>query len=69
MTITYYDKFAFLPKRCSKCNRLFIFEEYNIYYKMAAKDVGLKSGAHIRDVCRGERKTAGKYYWKYTEVN
>ena len=36
MTITYYDKFAFLSKRCSKCNRLFIFEEYNIYYKMAA---------------------------------
>ena len=36
MTITYYDKFAFLPKRCNKCNRLFIFEEYNIYYKMAA---------------------------------
>ena len=25
----------------------------------AAKDVGLKSGAHIRDVCRGERKTGG----------
>lgn len=35
----------------------------------AAKDVGLKSGAHIRDVCRGERKTAGKYHWKYAEVN
>lgn len=26
MTITYYDKFAFIPKRCNKCNRLFIFE-------------------------------------------
>ena len=38
MTITYYDKFAFLPKRCSKCNRLFIFEEYNIYYKMVIDD-------------------------------
>ena len=34
MTITYYDKFAFFPKRCNKCNRLFIFKEYNIYYKM-----------------------------------
>lgn len=34
-----------------------------------AKDVGLKSGTHIRDVCRGERKTAGKYHWKYAEVN
>ena len=42
MTITYYDKFASLPKRYSKCNRLFIFEEYNIYYKnkMAAYDWG-----------------------------
>lgn len=34
MTITYNDGFAFLPKRCSICNRLFIFEEYDIYYKM-----------------------------------
>lgn len=42
MTITYYDKFAFLPKRCSKCNRLFIFEEYNIYYKMATYDWDIK---------------------------
>ena len=33
MTITYYDKFAFTPKRCNKCNRIFIFEGYNIYYK------------------------------------
>lgn len=36
MTITYYDKFALLPKRCSKCNRLFVFEGYNIYYKSVA---------------------------------
>ena len=42
MTITYYDKFAFLPKRCSKCNRLFIFEENNIYYKMALYDWNIK---------------------------
>ena len=42
MTITYYDKFAFLSKRCSKCNRLFIFEEYNIYYKMVIYDFDLK---------------------------
>jgi hypothetical protein len=33
MTITTYDKFALIPKRCSKCNRLFIFEGYDIYYK------------------------------------
>ena len=29
MTITKYDKFTFIPIRCSKCNRLFIFEWYN----------------------------------------
>lgn len=33
MTITYNDSFAFLPKRCDICNRLFIFEGYNIFYK------------------------------------
>ena len=34
MTITKYDKFFnIIPKRCSKCGRLFIFEPYNIYYK------------------------------------
>ena len=29
MTITKYDKLALKPTRCSKCNRLFIFEWYN----------------------------------------
>lgn len=33
MTISKYDKYAILPKRCNKCNRLFILEPYNIYYK------------------------------------
>lgn len=33
MTITKYDGVAILPKRCNKCNRLFIFEPYDIYYK------------------------------------
>lgn len=33
MTITRYDKFAIIPKRCNKCNRLFWLESYNIYYK------------------------------------
>lgn len=32
MTITYYDRFAVLPKRCDKCNRLFMWEGYNINY-------------------------------------
>ena len=33
MTITNYDRFALIPQRCNKCNRLFIFEPYDIYYK------------------------------------
>lgn len=32
MTITYNDSFAFLPKRCDICNRLFVFEMYNYFY-------------------------------------
>lgn len=33
MTITNHDGFAFLPKRCNTCNRLFWLEEYDIHYK------------------------------------
>lgn len=33
MTIINYDKFALMPTRCNKCNRLFIFEPYDIYCK------------------------------------
>lgn len=33
MTITKYDRFAIIPKRCDKCNRLFWLEPYNIFYK------------------------------------
>ena len=29
-----YDKFAFLPKRCDKCRRTFIFEGYDVHYSM-----------------------------------
>lgn len=29
MVITKYGSFAILPKRCNKCNSLFIFEGYN----------------------------------------
>ena len=36
MTISMYDKFALLPTRCDKCNRLFIFEWYNVYYKQVS---------------------------------
>lgn len=33
MTITIHDGFALTPKRCSKCNRLFVLEFYDNYYK------------------------------------
>lgn len=33
MTLTKYDKFAVVPKRCNRCNRLFWLEPYNIHYK------------------------------------
>lgn len=33
MILTKYDKFAFLPKRCSKCNSLFWLEPYNVFYR------------------------------------
>lgn len=38
MTITTHDRFALTPKRCNKCNRLFIFEPYDIYYKQVGLD-------------------------------
>lgn len=38
MTIINYDRFALIPTRCDKCNRLFIFEPYDIYYKKVALD-------------------------------
>lgn len=33
MTITKYDRIAIIPTRCNNCNRLFIFEPYNIHYR------------------------------------
>jgi hypothetical protein len=38
MTITYYDKYAIIPKRCNKCNRLFLFEGYNLFYRELGRD-------------------------------
>jgi len=37
MTITKYDRFAIIPKRCYKCNRLFWLEPYDIFYR----DIGI----------------------------
>ena len=33
MTITKHDRIAIIPTRCDYCNRLFIFEPYNIHYR------------------------------------
>lgn len=34
MTIITADKYAFIPKRCNICNRLFWLEPYFIYYEI-----------------------------------
>ena len=34
MKITYYDKFAWMPKRCEVCNKLFWLEWYNYRVKL-----------------------------------
>jgi phage FluMu protein Com len=33
MTIMYADSFAFMPKKCNKCSRLFWLEPYFISYR------------------------------------
>lgn len=33
MTLTYADGFAFIPKRCNCCNRLFWFESFYVFYR------------------------------------
>ena len=38
MTITKHDRIALIPTRCDYCNRLFIFEPYDIRYR----EVGLE---------------------------
>ena len=38
MTLTKYDRFAIIAKRCDKCNRLFWLEPYNISYKTVGVD-------------------------------
>lgn len=38
MVITKYDSFAIVPKRCDKCNSLFIFEWYNWYVRYMSPD-------------------------------
>lgn len=48
MKITYYDKFALIPKRCSICNKLFWLEWYNYRVKF----VGIEMYPLELPVCR-----------------
>lgn len=41
MTLMRYDKFALLPKRCYRCNRLFWLEPYNVYERDIAPSVSI----------------------------
>ena len=60
MTITKYDRVAILPKRCSRCNRLFWLEPYNVYYM----EVGVGRVSFERVKCsecvKAEQKEKGK---------
>lgn len=40
MTITKYDRFAFLPTRCDWCNRLFVWEGFNEHYREVPTVIG-----------------------------
>lgn len=59
MTITNYDGFAILPKRCDRCNRLFWLEPYNIFYETLG--IGMESIKFIEcKNCIEERKDHGR---------
>ena len=55
MTITDKDGFAFLPKRCDKCNRLFWFEPYWVYYK----EVGIERYSLKQIKCKNHGECKG----------
>ncbi len=43
MTITRYDGFAIIPKRCDYCHRLFWLESYDVVFKrVGIEDYPLK---------------------------
>lgn len=63
MTITKYDRFALLPKRCDIGNRLFWLESYNIFYR----EVGIEHRdlKQIRCKCCHQGRT--KYMREYQD--
>lgn len=56
MTITKHDGFAIVPKRCNKCNRLFWFESYDIYYKTVGIPQHLLRRTKCQECIAKERK-------------
>lgn len=63
MTITYADRFAFLPTRCEECNRLFIFEPYYIHKRVIDNPSGPSPVIKKRVCfeCEGRRKLRNDY--------
>lgn len=62
MTITKHDRIALIPTRCDKCNRLFIFEPYDFYYKEVGIDHhSLKQVKCIECVKRFEQRKVVAY--------
>lgn len=59
MTISKYDKYAILPTRCDKCNRLFIFEPYNIYYTGSLAGISVKCNKCLHCIKKEEEKKNG----------
>lgn len=55
MTISYYDRFAILPKRCDYCNRLFWMEPYNIRHKAVGIMYFDLKQIQCRECCQREK--------------
>ena len=61
MTLTKHDRFAIIPKRCDKCNRLFWLEPYNIFYKtVGIEEYSLKQIECKNCICKRESEVRGK---------
>lgn len=61
MTITYCDKFAFKPKRCWKCNKLFWLEPYYIR-EATVSPFGIVSYIYCSE-CGEASKERENYIW------
>lgn len=65
MTLTYYDKFAFIPTRCFYCNRLFWLEGYN-YPEM---DICTSIAPIIKNKCKECIKKKNKKEKAYHRID